>query len=61
MGDCYGEQVNRTDASENEEPEVNNAATLFVIPAKAGIHFDFDRRNMDSRFRGNDGCVLSRE
>ncbi len=25
-----------------------------VIPAKAGIHFDLDRRNMDSRFRGND-------
>ena len=25
-----------------------------VIPAKAGIHFDFDGRNLDSRFRGND-------
>jgi hypothetical protein len=25
-----------------------------VIPAKAGIHFDLDGRNMDSRFRGND-------
>ena len=45
-----------------------------VIPAKtspkgevsrngqAGIHFDLDRRNMDSRFRGNDeyGCGVIR-
>ena len=25
-----------------------------VIPAQAGIHFDLDGRNMDSRLRGND-------
>jgi hypothetical protein len=28
--------------------------TAFVIPAKAGIHFDLNGRNMDSRLRGND-------
>ena len=29
---------------------------IAVIPAKAGIHFDFlPQSNMDSRFRGNDG------
>ena len=32
-----------------------------IIPAQAGIHLDFDGCNMDSRFRGNDGWVLSRE
>jgi hypothetical protein len=32
-----------------------------VIPAKAGIHFDLDCRNMDSRFRGNDDRAPSRE
>jgi hypothetical protein len=31
------------------------SCVLFVVPAKAGIHFDFDGCNMDSRFRGNDG------
>ena len=25
-----------------------------VIPTKAGVHFDLDGRNMDSRLRGND-------
>ena len=34
---------------------------IAVIPAKAGIHFDFgfeNKINMDSRFRGNDDyCV----
>jgi hypothetical protein len=28
---------------------------ISVIPAKAGIHFDFkNSKRMDSRFRGND-------
>jgi len=39
-------------------------SATFVIPAKAGIHFDVYGRNMDSRFRGNDGlgagCMLTR-
>src|SRR6266550_3053552 len=29
-------------------------AKEIVIPAKAGIHFDFFESNLDSRFRGND-------
>jgi hypothetical protein len=35
--------------AENRHP-----AQQIVIPAKAGIHFDFFRSNLDSRFRGND-------
>jgi len=33
-----------------------NLIRTVVIPAKAGIHFDLDGRNMDSRLRGNDKC-----
>ncbi len=30
----------------------------FVIPAKAGIQLLNERRELDSRLRGNDGIVL---
>ena len=33
---------------------IGHIVYTYVIPAKAGIHFDLDGRNMDSRFRGND-------
>jgi hypothetical protein len=31
--------------------------SLFVIPAKAGIHLDFSTTKMDSGLRRNDGFV----